>query len=752
MREEYGHAHLSEATAKTTTCRVRRWAFLGGAPLWFLAGTILLAHGTRYATAQGPVASAEERQPALTDWDERLHVGTEFFLNRSETKETVEKHFAEMHENGITVVRIFVIWDDIERVPGEWNLEGYQWIYDAAAKNRIKIAATLCTEDPPGWMNRTTFYHQRANLDDPDLRSHAAAYIEKFVGHFKDHPGTGFWLLMNEPAKYHEDAATFHAFGEWLRKKYGTVEEVNKRWFRPIKSFDEVETTEKRDSPNYWLDEQEWLDWKEFNVDNLIANLAWIRDKVLAIDQKHPIHFNVTAPTGDAEGQDVWKEKAVTDILGVSMHTAWAVPPDTPEKNYGELYAYRLDLIASAALAQPRKPFWVTELQSGPTIYTGQFSLTPSPQDLTRWIWDSYGAGANSVVFWLWHPRDIGTEAGEWGLVGLHGQPTARLPAVKAVAKVLNKNPELAAMHPQPARVAILYDRHAAVVNDLDGKWQGGRGESNRAEDVQNSLKGCYLALFRAHIPTQYVDIDQLKRGEVNKFAVLYVPTVYSMDDATIAALKEYVKQGGTLWADGPTGWKDERGKIRASIPGGLTDLFGVEAPEINAIQPANPYSASPQKELGGELWKLPAEVRAGTVVLKDEDGNPFEVKNSFGKGTVTYFTSSVTLAYLRRGNPVVHQWILEPAQKQVDEMPIKLKKGSDHLLFRGMAGASGTAAILTNWGETQIATVLFNGEHKVKNVLTGKEVPTTTQAGNTLATLEVAAGTSAVLVTQDRR
>jgi beta-galactosidase GanA len=266
---------------------------------------------------------------------------------------------------------------------------------------------------------------------------------------------------------------------------------------------------------------------------------------------------------------------------------------------------------------------------------------------------------------------------------------------------------------------------------------------------VQNSLKGCYLALFRAHIPTQYVDIDQLKSGEVNKFAVLYVPTVYAMDDATIAALKEYVRQGGTLWADGPTGWKDERGKIRASIPGGSTDLFGIEAAEINAIQPSNPYSATPQKELGGELWKLPAEVKAGRVVLKDEDGNPFEVKNSYGKGVATYFTSSVTLAYLRRGNPVVQQWILEPALNQVSAMPVQLTKGSDHLLFRGLVGASGAAAILTNWGETQTATVLFNGGHKVKDVLTGKDVPVTTKGGNTLATLQVAAGTDAVLVTE---
>jgi hypothetical protein len=64
---------------------------------------ILLLGGARYATAQGKLASPEERQLALTDWNGKLHVGTEFFLNRTETKETVEKHFEEMHENGITL-------------------------------------------------------------------------------------------------------------------------------------------------------------------------------------------------------------------------------------------------------------------------------------------------------------------------------------------------------------------------------------------------------------------------------------------------------------------------------------------------------------------------------------------------------------------------------------------------------------------------------------------------------------------------
>jgi GH35 family endo-1,4-beta-xylanase len=94
-----------------------------------------------------------------------------------------------MHDNGLTLVRIFVIWDDLERTPGNWNFEHYDWIYDAAARNGIKIAATLCTEDPPGWMKKTSFYHQRANLDDLELRSHAEVYLERVMGRYKNHPG-----------------------------------------------------------------------------------------------------------------------------------------------------------------------------------------------------------------------------------------------------------------------------------------------------------------------------------------------------------------------------------------------------------------------------------------------------------------------------------------------------------------------------------------------------------------------------------
>ena len=140
---------------------------------------------------------AADRQAARAD--NTVRVGAEFFLNRSETADSVASHFRMMKEHGLTIARIFVIWDDIERLPGQWDFHRYDWVYDEAAANGIRIAATLCAEDPPGWTQQTPFYHQRTDLNDPQRRKHAAKYLEKVVTRYRNHPAQGYWLLMNEP-------------------------------------------------------------------------------------------------------------------------------------------------------------------------------------------------------------------------------------------------------------------------------------------------------------------------------------------------------------------------------------------------------------------------------------------------------------------------------------------------------------------------------------------------------------------------
>ncbi len=44
---------------------------------------------------------------------------------------------------------------------------------------------------------------------------------------------------------------------------------------------------------------------------------------------------------------------------------------------------------------------------------------------------------------------------------------------------------------------------------------------------------------------------------------------------------------------------------------------------------------------------------------------------------------------------------------------------------------------------------VTFCGKHKVKDAMTGEPVEVTSEGGNTIATIRLAAGTSAVLMTE---
>jgi beta-galactosidase GanA len=408
-----------------------------------------------------------------------------------------------------------------------------------------------------------------------------------------------------------------------------------------------------------------------------------------------------------------------------------------PATEYGDLFAYRLDVIGGPAGDQP---WWVTELQSGPTIYTGGFPLNPTPADMTRWLWDAFGAGAKGVIFWLWHPRVGGTEAGEWGLVSLVGAPSIRLAAVKTVVDGLKRNSYLAEARPQPAKIAILYNRESAIIHSLDDRTQ------HRGDEVEESLMGCYLALHRAHIPTRFVDIDQLRTGSLGSYDVLYIPYSYAMDDQAVAALRDFASKGGTLWADGLTAWKNETGEIRPTIPGGLNDLFGIQASDIYPVKADEPYSVTSQNERGGELWMLPLELRGAKVILRDRQGRPFATQHHFGKGQAIYFESALTLGYFKRSNPLVQQWIIDPAMKVQANALVQLKKAPSTVGFRGLVHTSGPVAILTNWGDTETVVVSFRGDYAVADTLTGAPVEVTHRQGETLASVKLPAGAVSVL------
>ncbi|MGO8749662.1 MAG: beta-galactosidase [Thermoguttaceae bacterium] len=698
---------------------------------------VLSAEGKTGLAAGGTGKTLE----TLDDVRSHVRLGAEIFLDPSHTREEIRMHFRRMKEVGLSLARVFVIWDHVERKQGHWSFDLYDAAYDAAAANGIPMLTTLCPEDPPGWTRRAPFYHAKLIVNTPDFRRHAGEYLRRVVERYKDHPAQGPWSLANEPGlpEWFDDT-TMREFGAWLKARYGSVERLNARWFRPLESFDKVKISADMVS-GYWSDIPTAVDWKQFRIRQLCDQLVWIRDQVRRYDAKHPTHVHPAALAHNMPGffgGDAWAEKQVVDFIGTTIHPIWQLENYRPEDtDLGT--AFITDVLRSAS---GNAPWWVTEMQSGPVVWTAPRAFSPTPEQMTRWIWDDVGAGAKAVVFWCWHPRRFGREGGECGLVHPDGSSTPRSEAVHKIAQALaGPAAFLHAAEPLPPRVAILYSRQSLLLYAADDPHAQATGDR-----VMLSLLGCHRALCERQVPADFINEDGVKRGAAARYAVLYLPHCYAMDDATVAALRHYVAEGGTLWADGLTAWKDDYGNVRPEMPGGLVDVFGVKADDISIISGEFPLTRRDSR--AGEAIRMPLVLQGAEVLEKDAGDLPVATRHRYGKGTAIFFATALGWGYHKHPDPQAGDWIAAPALPQTRAMAVSASTKAPRVFFRGLKCPEGLAAILTNPGSPCRARVAFRGAFaEVADVLAAERIKPQFRHGVSEIEVPLPAGGACVLL-----
>jgi beta-galactosidase len=715
-----------------------------------MAARALVAGVVVVATWLGsPAAAVAEETTANAPLDSleavnsRMRIGAQIFLDPGHTEEEIQMHFARMKEVGLTVARMFIIWDHVERKQGEWNFDLYDKAYDAAAANGISVLATLCPEDPPGWLQMAPFYHSKLLLNEPELCEPAKKYIRSVVTHFKDHPAQGPWSLANEPAGLAErfNEGTLRQFGQWLKRKYGTVEKVNERWFRPIESFEKVNIGPEI-LRGHWVDYATLLDWKWFRVQQQSDQLRWVSDQIRLYDKIHPTHANPSALAYNmpARGADLWSQKEVFDFAGTTIHPSWQV--DYHRETDVDLgTAFITDLLRSGSGGAP---WWITEMQSGPALFSGRL-INPMGSMMTRWLWDDIGAGAKGVIFWCWHPRRFGREAGEFGLVNADASPTPRSEAIVRLTKALaGPAAFLHRAEPLPARVAILYSRPALMFGAIDERYP------RDGDRVMLSLLGCHRALCERQIPVQFINEDDLERGAAKRYEVLYLPLVYVMSDETVEAVRRYVAEGGTVWADGMTAWKDELGNVRPDIPGSLTDVFGIKVDDLIPVGDA--FSLTPKDEHAGAFARMPMTLRGAKVLASDAAGNPVATRHRHGKGEVIFFATAMTLGHHKHPDAQSGDWIAAPASAPASKMRVSATTKAPRVLFRGMSCPEGLVAILTNPGAEASVRVTFRGDIRViENVLAKQRIKAVSRNGAIAIDVKVPAGGVTVLLARTK-
>lgn len=607
-------------------------------------------------------------------YDRKVQLGSQLYINKSDTPAQVKRWVRQMKEAKLRLIRLFMVWDQLEPEDGVWNFELYDACFQEAERQGMQIIPTLMSVSPPSWMRMSGGTQDVADLDDPAYWERSMKYIEKIVKRYAKSQALHSWILWNEPSRVIRPEKVDRAdFADFLRQKYrNDIQELNRSYYCRYKTFEEVFEERRRTAEALaFSGYAERVDWQQYCVYNLNQKLCRLAEQVRSVDGLHPVHVNphnIGAPNY-FQGQAIFREAETVDFLGCSAHPSWH-SSRFPKDRIHQSVAYFADLMKSASKSER---FWVSELQGGTNIFSGARYMCPRAADIRHWLWEAIGTGAEAVLFWCFNTRSSGFEAGEWGLLNHLQRPSERLQAVTEVACIIEEHQALfdRAQAEKPD-VWILYSDNSILLGTIEGEANNDPACPRNQFLAADAVTGAYLACSDLGYSVQMVDETGVQNGELPQDAVLLAPGAYALEAQTCLALQSFVRNGGCLVADGLCGMKDPHGFLSEENRTVLAEVFGTEVEDIRADASEFYYSlgdrAIPGWFLQCELLPLDAEA-CGCF----SNGKPAVTKHSYGNGRA-----------VRIGSVYFQQYFAKPTIELRDSLKALLGIEKEYVLENG--------------------------------------------------------------------
>jgi beta-galactosidase len=489
---------------------------------------------------------------------------------------------------GMNTFRHWFMWSAIEVAPGKYDWRDYDRMMDLAAQNGIKVVIAELVTAAPEWM-----FHKYPNarylasdgtllnssiggssatggfpglcLDNPEVRAAAEKFLVALVEHYRNHPALLGYDLWNEnsynggnPRKmYCYCDATKRKLREWLRGHYGTVEQVARTWNRySYSSFDDIEP------PYNFGGYSDSLDWLQFRIDDAFELFHWRTELFRKHDPKHLVIAHGVAGTLESlpsSAHNEWRSAADVDVWGFTFVASRK--GDEPWKQF-----QAVDLVRAGSRG---KPFWHAEAEAGPLWMQPQVihrprddGRIPDETDVRLWNLVSCAGGATGILYPRWRPLLDGPLFGAFGPFGMDGSVTPRAEMAGQFARWANSHPDLWKSHPVKGDVGLVFAPESELFNYVQ------QGDTNF---YAQSIRGAYQAFFDSNIQADFVSVDDLA-----EYKIVYLPYPLMLKKETVAKLRAYVEQGGTLISEGLPAYFGDHGHAGETQPNyGLDELFG---------------------------------------------------------------------------------------------------------------------------------------------------------------------------------
>jgi beta-galactosidase len=545
-----------------------------------------------------------------------------------------ERDLELMQAAHVDVVRIAEFsWSTMEPKEGVYNFAWLDRAIVEAAAHDIKVVLGTPTAAPPAWLtqkypdvlrvNETGRREehggrQQYNFTSPRYLALARKIAEKMAIRYGRNPNVIGWQIDNEVGPASFDDGTKAKFHDWLRKKYGTLDNLNRRWAAAYWSqtytrFDQVPMHSTGQNPGLLMAFKHFVTdmWTNYirNQETIIRTHA-DRRQFVTTNSMHWYsvydHYELHSPLDFAswdnyipEGRFVWTDNAVQHDL---------------------VRGYK------------RKNFWVMETQAGYVNY-GTINRSLDPGQMREMAWQAVGHGADALLYWQWRSAPNGQEQYYGTLLGPDGEPVPVYAEAQKIGAEFSRAGAMLAGTAPKAQVALLHS--------YASRWAIAFQPHHKDFDPIEEFDAFYRPL--AH-QAQIVDVVSADTPlEQYRLAIAPALNVVSEDEAR--HLIAYVRGGGHLVLGPRSGLKDEDNALyTVRQPGPLAALLGAHVEQY--------YALDTPTALNGDLGTGQATIWAEALAIDNPDtkvlmrygeGNnwfanrPAIVTRRIGKGSITY-------------------------------------------------------------------------------------------------------------------